>query len=43
MNNNLIDNLLEKSQEAFLVSIELFNKPTINYRAEGFTYFICNA
>ena len=40
MNNNLIDNLLEKSQEAFLVSIELFNKPTINYRAEGFTYFI---
>lgn len=43
MNNNLIDNLLEKSQESFLVSIELFNKPTINYRAEGFTYFICNA
>lgn len=42
-NNGLINNLLEKSQEAFLVSIELFNKPTINYRAEGFTYFICNA
>lgn len=42
-NNSLINNLLEKSQEAFLVSIELFNKPTIKYRAEGFTYFICNA
>lgn len=41
--NNLINNLLEKSQEAFLLSIEIFNKPTINYRAEGFTYFICNA
>lgn len=39
----LIDQLLNKSQEAFIVGVELYNKPTIRYRIEGFSFFICNA
>ncbi|WP_367276185.1 DUF3644 domain-containing protein, partial [uncultured Selenomonas sp.] len=39
----LTQKLLEKSQEAFIVAIELYNKPTIRYRVEGFSFFICNA
>lgn len=39
----LKDKLLEKSKEAFVMSIEIYNKPTIRYRAEGFSFFICNA
>ena len=35
--------LIEKSQEAFIVGIEIYNKPTIRYRVEGFSFFICNA
>lgn len=35
--------LLEKSKEAFILAIELYNKPTIKYRIEGFSLFICNA
>lgn len=35
--------LLEKSKEAFSMAIELYNKPTIHYRVEGFAIFICNA
>ena len=35
--------LIEKSQEAFCLAIELYNKPTIKYRVEGFSHFICNA
>lgn len=35
--------MLEKSEEAFLMAIEIYNKPTINYRIEGFSFFICNA
>lgn len=42
-NNELIDKMLEKSQEAFLLAIEIYNKPTIKYRLEGFAFFICNA
>lgn len=41
--NNLIENFLNKSQEAFLMAIEIYNKPTINYRLESFAFFICNA
>lgn len=37
------DKLLEKSIEAFCMAIELYNKPTIKYRVEGFSMFICNA
>lgn len=42
-NEILINKLLEKSQEAFLLAIEIYNKPTIKYRVEGFSFFICNA
>ncbi len=40
---DIIEKLLEKSQEAFITGIELYNKPTIKYRIEGFSFFICNA
>lgn len=35
--------LLDKSQEAFILAIELFNRPTIKYRVEGCAFFLCNA
>lgn len=35
--------LVEKSIEAFLLALEIYNKPTIKYRVEGFSFFICNA
>ena len=43
MKQELINTLLDKSEEAFLMAIEIYNKPTINYRLEGFAFFICNA
>ncbi len=43
MDNELINNFLDKSEEAFLMAIEIYNKPTIKYRLEGFAFFICNA
>ena len=42
-NNSLISLMLEKSQESFLLAIEVYNKPTIKFRVEGFCFFICNA
>ena len=39
----LKEKLLEKSKEAFVLAIELYNKPTIKYRVEAFSFFICNA
>ena len=39
----LQDKLIEKSKEAFVMAIEIYNKPTIKYRVEGFSFFICNA
>ncbi|MCI5635444.1 MAG: DUF3644 domain-containing protein [Sarcina ventriculi] len=41
--NNIKDKLLNKSKEAFMLAIEIYNKPTIMYRVEGFSFFICNA
>lgn len=41
--NALPNRLLDKSKEAFAMAIELYNKPTIHYRVEGFGIFICNA
>ena len=38
-----IEALLKKSEEAYLMAIEIINKPTINYRTEGFCFFMCNA
>ncbi len=35
--------LLGKSQEAFLLSLEIYNKPTIQYRLESFCFFFTNA
>jgi len=43
MNQDLVDNMIEKSKEAFSLAIEIYNKPTIKYRVEGFAFFICNA
>ncbi|MGL5715179.1 MAG: DUF3644 domain-containing protein [Paraclostridium sp.] len=40
---NIEDKLLLKSKEAFMMAIEIYNKPTIHYRVEGFSFFICNA
>ncbi len=40
---DLVNKLLDKSKEAFIMSIEIYNKPTIKYRVEGFALFICNA
>ena len=37
------EKLIEKSKEVFCLAIELYNKPTIKYRVEGFSHFICNA
>lgn len=42
-NLSLVSKLLEKSEEAFLMAIEVYNKPSIHYRVEGFSFFICNA
>lgn len=37
------EQLLHKSKEAFVMAIEIYNKPSIRYRLEGFSFFICNA
>lgn len=41
--DKLENRLLQKSVESFLLAIEVFNKPTIKNRTEGFSVFICNA
>ena len=40
---DIADRLVDKAKEAFVMAIEVYNKPTINYRLEGFSFFICNA
>ena len=40
---NIEEKLSQKATEAFIMAIELYNKPTIKYRIEGFSFFICNA
>lgn len=35
--------LVDKSIEAFIMGLEIYNKSTIKYRIEGFSFFICNA
>lgn len=35
--------LVAKSIEAFIMGLEIYNKPTIKYRIEGFSFFIINA
>ncbi|PMC20523.1 hypothetical protein CJ235_02290 [Staphylococcus pettenkoferi] len=40
---NLSKQLVNKSIESFILGLEIYNKPTIKYRIEGFSFFICNA
>lgn len=42
-NRGLQGRLLEKSIEAFILSLETINRLSIKYRIETFTYLICNA
>lgn len=35
--------IINKSIEAYLLCLEIYNKPTIHYRIEASSYFICNA
>lgn len=37
--NILVDKLTDKSKEAFIMAIEVYNKPSIKYRVEGFSFF----
>lgn len=39
----LTKKLLKKSQGAFLLSLEVFNKPTVEYRTESFSLLFTNA
>lgn len=39
----LTKQLLVRSQEAFILALEIYNKPTIRYRIEGFCFFFTNA
>ena len=41
--NEIKQKLVDKSIEAFIMGLEIYNKPTIKYRIEGFSFFICNA
>ena len=40
---NITKRLVKKSIEAFIIGLEIYNKPTIRYRIEGFSFFIVNA
>lgn len=40
---SMVPQLVNKSIEAFLLALEVYNKPTIKYRIEGFSFFIVNA
>lgn len=40
---DITEKLIEKSKEAFMIAIEVYNKPSIKYRVEGFRFFICSA
>lgn len=39
----LHEGLIEKSIESFSMAIEIYHKPTMKYRMEGFTLYMCNA
>lgn len=43
MTPKLQSKLLDKAKEAFILAIEIYNKPTIKYRVESFSFLICNA
>lgn len=37
--SELIERLVDKSIEAFIMGLEIYNKPTLKYRIEGFSFF----
>jgi len=39
----LSEQLLDNSQEALVLAIEVYNKPTVQYRLETFCFLFCNA
>lgn len=41
--DSLEEKLINKSTEAFILGLEIYNKPTIKYRIEGFSFLVCNA
>ncbi len=41
--HRLSKQLLERSQDAYLLSLDLYNRPTIRYRIEGFCFLFTNA
>ncbi len=41
--NKTIEFYKNKSVQSFLMCIEIYNKPTIDYRLEGPVFFLCNA
>jgi hypothetical protein len=43
VSRKLSKKLILKSSEAFLLALELYNKPTINYRAESFSILFSNS
>ena len=38
---SLSKRLVDKSIEAFIMGLEIYNKSTIRYRIEEFSFFIC--
>src|SRR5699024_5576417 len=38
-----VERLLDKSKEAFVLAVELYNRPTVKYHAESCSIFLCNA
>jgi hypothetical protein len=42
-NPGLVGKLLDKSIEAYILALETINRLSIKYRAETFTYLVCNA
>lgn len=41
--NPIVARLLDKAKEAFILAIETYNKPTLHYRLEAFSFLMCNA
>ena len=37
------ENLIAKSKESFLLAVEIFNKPSLEYKTECFSFLITNA
>jgi hypothetical protein len=41
--HRLSKQLLERSQDAYLLALDLYNRPTVRYRVEGFCFLFTNA